>query len=218
MRLCTYGDCMKKHQAKGLCKRHYMQFWSTGSPEIKHPSLWGTPEERFWRQVQKHSEDECWEWLGYRDKNGYGSLNIKSKESGIRAHRFSYQLHIGLIPEGLLVLHKCPGGGNPWCVNPAHLKVGTQKENVQDKIDAGRSRHSEESRRKRSVIFKGRIITPEWRAKIARKNETLVDEQVRYIRELLALGVSQYTIADMFDVHQGTISNIKTGKNYSHIL
>lgn len=73
---------------------------------------------------------DCWYWHGCRDNGGYGVLN------GQKAHRVSWRLFFGEIPSGLFVLHKCD---LPSCVNPNHLWLGTQKENMQDMVRKGRS-------------------------------------------------------------------------------
>ncbi len=90
--------------------------------------------ECFWSKVSK--TESCWMWTGAVDECGYG----KFKPNGIfqSPHRFSWELHFGPIPEGLRVLHNCPDGDNPACVNPAHLFLGTQKDNVQDCISKRR--------------------------------------------------------------------------------
>ena len=77
---------------------------------------------------------ECWAWTGHKHAKGYGVFNIKSKK--LKAHRVSYELHIGAIPDGLHVLHKCDV---PECTNPEHLYVGTNEQNVADKMN--RKRH-----------------------------------------------------------------------------
>lgn len=79
----------------------------------------------FWDRVQK--TDSCWLWTGYKDKNGYGRLTV-NQESKL-AHRLSWELTYGNIPEGMCVLHKCD---NPKCVNPVHLFIGTQLDNIKD--------------------------------------------------------------------------------------
>lgn len=90
--------------------------------------------ERFWARVQKNA-DGCWLFDG-APCNPAGHIHL-SREDGSRvyAHRFSYELHHGTIPDGLVVMHTCDV---PRCVNPAHLTVGTQRDNVRDAIDKGR--------------------------------------------------------------------------------
>jgi hypothetical protein len=83
---------------------------------------------RFWAKVNK-TEEGCWLWTAGHDGSGYGSLKISGKQ--IKAHRISYTLANGAIPDGLWVLHKCD---TPRCVRPDHLFIGTSKDNVQDMI------------------------------------------------------------------------------------
>jgi hypothetical protein len=75
----------------------------------------------------------CWLWTKARGKKGYGQIWIVDKF--IRVSRASYEIFVGPIPEGLIVMHKCD---NPPCFNPDHLKAGTQKENIRDAVEKGR--------------------------------------------------------------------------------
>src|SRR3990167_7750192 len=89
------------------------------------------PIERFWRSVKKTST--CWLWMASKDTNGYGQFNIKGTATLV--HRFSYELHKGKIPRhnsyhGICVLHTCD---IPNCVNPDHLILGTQIDNIKDR-------------------------------------------------------------------------------------
>ena len=84
---------------------------------------YATPEDRFWQKVKK--TDTCWNWKAELDKNGYGKIAIH--RIGIRAHRFSYELHKGKIPVGFVIDHLCR---NTSCVNPEHLEVVTNRENI----------------------------------------------------------------------------------------
>lgn len=86
--------------------------------------------------------DECWLFIGGRNNSGYGSVWYRSEAHG--AHRVSWKLHRGPIPDGLWVLHKCDVRA---CCNPAHLWLGTPQDNVQDAIAKGR--HSWRRRPKR---------------------------------------------------------------------
>jgi hypothetical protein len=90
-------------------------------------------EERFWNKVDIGSYDECWEWQAGLYPDGYGKFRTGSKME--RAHRIVYEMNIGKIPEGLLVIHSCD---NRKCVNPGHLRVGTMKDNARDCKERGR--------------------------------------------------------------------------------
>lgn len=94
----------------------------------------GTLEERFWPKVDKRALDECWLWNAAIDTMGYGVINGGGRGRKLYAHRVSYELAVGPIPSELEILHSCDV--RP-CVNPAHLSVGTRKDNVAD----ARSKH-----------------------------------------------------------------------------
>ena len=84
-----------------------------------------TIEERFWDKVVKHRSDDCWNWIAAKDQEGYGQFWAGTKP--IKAHRFSYEMLNGHIPEGLVIDHLCR---NPSCVNPAHLEAVTDRVNL----------------------------------------------------------------------------------------
>lgn len=93
-------------------------------------------KKRFFTKVNKTAS--CWLWTARLYKDGYGVFEVTTayKETKkVRAHRYSYELHKGPIPPGMLVCHTCD---NPLCVNPDHLWLGTNKDNSDDKIRKGR--------------------------------------------------------------------------------
>ena len=134
-KICSIEGCEKPAEARCLCNTHYMQQRRANLLPIGTRAR-GTTEERFWRFVDKSGE--CWLWLGSsRTQKGYGLLPKVggSKGKSVLAHRLSYQIHKGEIPEGMVVMHSCD---NPSCVNPDHLSVGTQSQNILEAIAKGR--------------------------------------------------------------------------------
>jgi hypothetical protein len=109
----------------------------------------------------------CWIWIGGRNHR-YGCYNIGGR--GYRAHRYAWERVYGPVPDGMYVCHHCD---TPLCVNPEHLFVGTQRDNIRDASAKGRmtAGHlgktlSDEAKAKLSAVNKGKILTPEHRAKI----------------------------------------------------
>lgn len=126
----------------------------------KHLALRTTkdPATKFWEKVQRGAPDECWLWMGDIQK-GYGKFHGPNDRQ-MFAHRFSYELahgpiegHVGHDPEReICVCHRCD---NPRCVNPAHLFLGKDRDNVHDMIAKGRNssgaKHGEAVRRAREA-------------------------------------------------------------------
>lgn len=135
----------------------------------------GLPPEivaRFWAKVNR--TDGCWEWQASRNNYGYGLFHVGVGAAGrIRssAHRFAYELAHGPIPKGLNVCHSCD---NPPCCNPAHLFLGTQRDNVLDAARKGRTPAEQPSRWilaadvRRDVIARG--LDGENLSKLAREH------------------------------------------------
>lgn len=140
----------------------------------------------FWSKVRKG--DDCWEWQGARTPFGHG---VFSNKAGMKtAHRFSYLIHHGEMPQGMFVCHKCD---NPACVNPAHLEIGDQFDNM-----GGCSK----------------------RGRIARGNRhprsKLTDVKAKAILMLYRDGVGLMELTQMFRVSQNAIRQVVTGVTWHH--
>jgi hypothetical protein len=121
---CEVADCNAPRHANGYCPMHYQRWRKHGDPTISGRL---TVAERFWAKVDRRGPEVCWSWLGSRMKRKpYGQFY--NGERLVLAHRFSYELLVGPIPDGLVLDHLCQ---NPSCVNAlAHLEPVTNGENI----------------------------------------------------------------------------------------
>ena len=94
------------------------------------------PVARFWAKVARGADDACWLWQAAKNERGYGRIGWGRKSQPALAHRVAWMLTRGPIPVGMRVLHRCD---TPSCVNPAHLHLGTDADNVRDMLERGRS-------------------------------------------------------------------------------
>jgi hypothetical protein len=141
-----------------------------------------TLEERFFSKVNK--TDTCWEWTACLQRDGYGMFKINNSMK--QAHRVSYQLHNGEFDNTLFVCHKCD---NRKCVNPEHLFLGTNLDNMIDMCKKGRRN----------------------------PNDKLTNEEVLEIKYLLSIKTKGYIIAEKYNVSTTLISFIKNNKKWKHI-
>ena len=135
---CSVEGCEKLRVGRGYCKKHYTRFRKHGDPLIDR--AYPDPLEYGMRYFGEEDANGCIEWTGARHGNGYGKFMVAGKRYS--AHRWSYERFIGPITDGMVIRHKC---GNRPCVNPAHLEVGTQKQNCEDTVAHGRSARGEKS-------------------------------------------------------------------------
>lgn len=163
-----------------------------------------TPNDiaRFWGKVDKESSSifyngtRCWEWNGSRHGKGYGHLQVG--RSNHKAHRVSYVVAFGNIPQGLQALHHCD---NPPCTNPDHLFLGTNQDNVSDKVRKGRQARSGPTSPARGESNGKHKLT----------NAQIEDIRRRYAYKGIG-GEDTYQLAKAFGVHSSHISRIVNGK------
>jgi hypothetical protein len=144
-----------------------------------------TLEERYWKYAVK--TDGCWEWSGFTDEMGYGRVSAFTSDDRWvphLAHRISWELHFGPIPDELLVLHRCD---NPPCSRPDHLFLGTQLDNVRDCIAKGRNNRIGHS--------SGVGLTE---LQVAKIKQRFRDGERNFTALGKEYGVSRHTISDIF--------------------
>jgi hypothetical protein len=147
------------------------------------------PEARFWDKVDRGDEDECWEWVASKTSGGYGNFYLG--ESSISAHRFAYKQE-EQPPGDNLVLHTCD---NPSCVNPSHLYLGDQQDNMNDAVERGRIAEGEDH-----------------------GMTSLTAEQVSHLKwEGENTGKTNTVLADEYGVTVRTIGNILRGVTWSDV-
>ena len=126
-------DRHRSTSSVGFVVNHVCRERSCVNPD--HLALARPVGETFWESVVRRGSDDCWEWSGPRNRQGYGTS--RSLVAGIRAkaHRVAWMLSRGSIPDGIFVCHHCD---NPPCCNPAHLFLGTHAENMRDMVQKDR--------------------------------------------------------------------------------
>lgn len=143
-------------------------------------------EAEFWANMEE-TEDGCWEWQLSKQTNGYGQVWFNGEQR--TAHRLSWILTHGDIPEGICVLHRCD---NPPCCNPDHLFLGTQADNMKDMTQKGRSLAGETN-----------------------PGSKLSESQVLQIKDRYKGGdVTQTELADIYHISQTAINDIVNGRRW----
>lgn len=180
MKKCTVAGCTGTVMCKGLCSKHYYRNKRGGDitqKSKKEKSL----AERFWEKVKTSTEENCWEWQGNKNKQGYGTFRNGKMD---KAHRISWVLHYGNNIGPLYVCHKCD---NPSCVNPYHLFLGTNFENMRDMVEKGRLKQ--------------------------RNNVKLTEEQVSEIRSYKG-NCTHKQLGEKYGVSKSAITAIKNNRNW----
>lgn len=157
-----------------------------------HTGLNAPLSVRFWKYLAPGAFNECWLWQGCTNPGGYGVIQAgRAQRTIFLAHRVSWELHNGPIPNGLDCLHECD---NPPCCNPHHLFLGDDAANMADKIMKGRHPRGE------SCSY-----------------AKLTEDQVKEIRTLSAQGVERTEIAKRFGINRSHVRDIANRKIWKHI-
>jgi len=194
MSTCCIKECEKKVLAHDMCSMHWQRFRLHGSPlrtkTVQYHGL--TPKERFLKYVDRPPEG-CWPWKGgLNGYKGYGMFNYYGRPR--LASRVSWMLFKGDIPDGLFVCHACD---NPKCVNPDHLFLGSQKDNMDDMVAKGRSNNAAKSLP--GVLHGGVKLT---------------DADVLEIR---SASQSFRFLARRYGVSTRTIGDVKSRRSWKHV-
>lgn len=152
-------------------------------------------QKRFWSKANVKSPNGCWEWKHTLFKKGYARVRMSSNgyySTTFVGHRVAFYLEYGIYAWDLLVCHKCD---NPKCINPKHLFIGTNRDNMQDMVNKGRQPRG--SRRINHILIE--------------------DEVVEVRRRCLVEGEMRQSLADEFGVSYYTMVDVMLGRTWMHV-
>ena len=195
--MASCSICERFVYAAGLCSRHYSRLRKTGTtddgPRARKPF-----KDRIMAKIDRRGVGECWPWTGVSQINGYGVIGRGGRSAGkVLAHRAVFELECGVIPEsddwhGTVVMHTCD---NRLCCNPAHLRLGSQADNVRDMDNKGR-------RKSKSVVGE------------AHHNSRFTEQDIRKIRSDPR---SNAELGRVFGCRRQVIGNIRRRISWKHV-
>lgn len=200
--VCRLAGCNRVMKARKLCGTHYMRQRRHGDPG--EAAIWSPGQglaARFWAKVNKNGPipsacpelGRCWVWTAAAKEGGYGVMRPEGQRTGptVKVHRVSLIL-AGRDPGESDVLHACD---NPPCVNPAHLRPGTDADNMRDALSRNRIPVGSQ-----------------------RRTAKLTEAKVREIWQLIDSGSAIRYIAARFEVAPATVYHIRRGETWRHVV
>lgn len=176
----------------GMCHTHRKRLLKGESLQtpIRTGLPKGTDAERL-AALSRRDENGCLVWTGRVHPTGYGGIYCQRRGKNVGAHRLSYEVHVGPIPRGWVVCHRCD---NPLCIEPSHLFVGTHADNVADRVAKRRSARGE----RHGLTY-------------------ITANDVRAIRKLRSKGLPYSTIAERVGASIHTVGNVVRGHSWGHV-
>ena len=190
---CMIDGCGADHYAKGLCGKHWQRLRTTGTLQEGEKGR-GSLITRFLKKFKVGSPSDCWLWTGAKTGKGYGAIQEAGKGSKLLlAHRVSFEHFKRALVDGEYVLHSCDVRN---CVNPNHLRAGTQSENIIEAFEKGRKTlpaHSGEANGKSKLTL----------------------EQVKFIRAHPEMQHLQ--LAKLFGLSPNCIRGVRIGRTWKDV-
>lgn len=204
---CTVPGCNKPYSSKGMCEVHRSRMRRTGS--LEPTRIVGDDAARLWSRVDRAGPipghmphlGPCWVWTGNQLKSGHGLIRSIEADTYL-AHRLSWHLNVGPIPEGMCVLHHCD---NPPCVRPDHLFIGTRADNTADML-----------RKNRQRVDAGVAALRAFHVGQDNPQARMTAQKVIELRERAAAGEHYNDLAIVFGIAASTANAIILGNSWKH--
>jgi len=187
---CSVDGCVNDYYGNGLCNKHYLRKKCHNDLDHDRQPKYQTMADAYEAHVDRKKSNECWGWKGRKDC-GYGVLQYTHEKKSFRAHRASYIIHKGEIPEGMFVCHHCD---NPPCTNPDHLFLGSNIDNIMDCVSKGRNARGERN-----------------------GHSKITTEEAVLIRLLLVSGNKSIAISNLLNISHSIVRGIEHRRTWRHI-
>jgi hypothetical protein len=193
MKNCSIENCENKYIAKEFCKKHYQKYKKYGDPLAGKYSQNKAGSKEYISENSEIDINNCWIWKRFKNKKKYGKAHFQGRD--IYAHRLSYLTFIGEIPNNLYVLHNCDITA---CVNPKHLFLGDQEDNMKDMVNKNRQARLRGENNRNSKLLQKEVD----------EIRTLYSAELEERIQGKNVQLTQKELAERFKVSRSEISNI----------